>query len=62
MREGDFLAKLSRAERQSYDQQQKSCAVKYQGQSGTVYRSLEASCGATLAKDYARRFAQGTKP
>jgi hypothetical protein len=60
--EGDFLVKLSRADRQSYDQQQKRCAVKYQGQSGSVYRSLEASCSATLAKDYARRFAKGTKP
>jgi hypothetical protein len=60
--EGDFLAKLSKEQRHSYDQQKKGCARKYQGQSGTLYRSLEAFCSATLAKDYARRFAKGAKP
>jgi hypothetical protein len=59
--EGDFLTKLSKSQRQTYDRQQKMCARKYQNQSGTMYRSFEAFCSANLAKDYSRRFAKGPK-
>jgi len=59
--EGDFLTKLSKSQRQSYDRQQKRCSLKYQNESGTMYRSFEAFCSANLAKDYARRFAKGPK-
>jgi hypothetical protein len=59
--EGDFLTKLSKSQRQAYDQQQKRCTRKYQNQSGTMYRSFEAFCSANLARDYSRRFAKGSK-
>ena len=59
--EGDFLTKLNKSQRQTYDRQQKHCARKYQNQSGTLYRSFEAFCSANLAKDYSRRFAKGPK-
>jgi hypothetical protein len=59
--EGDFLTKLSKSQRQSYDRQQKQCSLKYRNESGTMYRSFEAFCSANLAKDYARRFAKGSK-
>jgi len=41
--EGDFLSKLSKSQRQSYDRQQKQCSLKYQNESGTMYRSFEVS-------------------
>jgi hypothetical protein len=59
--EGDFLTKLSKSQRHAYDQQHKRCSRKYQNQSGTMYRSFEAFCSANLARDYARRFAKGSK-
>jgi hypothetical protein len=59
--EGDFVKKLSKAQRQTYYRQQQRCARKYQDQSGTMYRSFEAFCSAILAKDYSRRFANGSK-
>jgi hypothetical protein len=59
--EGDFLTKLSKSQRQSYDRQQKRCSLKYRNESGTMYRSFEAFCSANLARDYARRFAKGPK-
>jgi hypothetical protein len=59
--EGDFLTKLNKSQRQSYDQQQKRCSLKYRNESGTMYRSFEAFCSANLAKDYARRFAKAPK-
>jgi hypothetical protein len=59
--EGDFLTKLSKSQRQAYDQKQKRCARKYQSQSGTMYRSFEAFCSVNLARDYSRRFAKGPK-
>jgi hypothetical protein len=54
--EGDFLSKLSPAQRQAYDRGQKLCARKYQNQEGTMYRSFEAFCGADVARDYSARF------
>jgi hypothetical protein len=59
--EGDFLTKLSKSQRQAYDQGQKRCWRKYRNESGTMYRSFEAFCSANLAKNYARRFAKGSK-
>src|SRR5215468_8769190 len=59
--ESDFLTKLSKSQRHSYDRQQRQCSLKYRNESGTMYRSFEAFCSANLAKDYARRFAKGPK-
>ena len=54
--EGDFLAKLSPAQKRAYDRSQKFCARKYQNEDGTMYRSFEAFCGANVARDYSARF------
>jgi hypothetical protein len=54
--EGDFLSKLSTAQRRDYDRKQKRCARKYQNKAGTMYRSFEAFCGASLARDYSAKF------
>jgi hypothetical protein len=55
--EADFLTKLSSAQRQVYRSAQARCQRKYQQESGTMYRSFEAFCGAELARAYARRYA-----
>jgi hypothetical protein len=55
--EADFLTKLSSAQRQVYRSAQVRCQRKYWQESGTMYRSFEAICGAELAKSYARRHA-----
>ena len=54
--EGDFLSKLTLAQKRAYDRGQKLCARKYQNQDGTMYRSFEAFCGAYVARDYSARF------
>jgi hypothetical protein len=54
--EGDFLGKLSPAQKRAYDRSQKLCAHKYQNKDGTMYRSFEAFCGAYVARDYSARF------
>lgn len=53
--EKDFLGTLKGAERKSYDRAKVRCAVKHRKESGTMYRSFEAFCGAQLAEKYARR-------
>jgi hypothetical protein len=57
--EGDFLAKLSRAERRAYNRRIRACDRKYARESGTMYRSFEAFCRASVAQRYARRAARG---
>ena len=53
--ERDFLGKLTVPHRQAYERAKQRCAGKHRNQSGTMYRSLEAFCGAELAQSYARR-------
>ena len=55
---GDFLAKLNKAQRQTYDRGIKRCDGKYKNESGTMYRSMEAFCRATLARDTAAKLAK----
>jgi hypothetical protein len=55
--EADFLTKLSSAQRQVYRSAQVRCQRKYRQESGTMYRSFEAFCGAEIARSYARRYA-----
>jgi len=52
--EGDFLGKLSRVERSRYDRWIGFCERKYEREPGTMYRSLEAFCMATVAQAFAR--------
>jgi hypothetical protein len=56
--EGDFLARLSKAERRVYNGQIKACDRKYARETGTMYRSFEAFCRAGVAQRYARRAAR----
>jgi hypothetical protein len=53
--ESDFLGKLSSAERRRYDRWIRFCERKYRHEPGTMYRSFEAFCVATVAQAYARR-------
>jgi hypothetical protein len=50
--EADFLAKLTAQERRNCDRAKTRCGRKYARESGTLYRSFEASCSVDLAKSY----------
>jgi hypothetical protein len=54
--EGDFLSKLNRTQKRAYQREQLRCQRKYSNQSGTMYRSFEAFCGAGVARNYSARF------
>jgi hypothetical protein len=53
--EGEFLDRLTKAEKQVYRRAQQRCARKYRHEFGTMYRSFEAHCGAEVALSYAKR-------
>jgi NaMN:DMB phosphoribosyltransferase len=50
--EADFLSKLTAQQRRTYDRAKQRCGRKYARESGTLYRSFEASCSVKLAKTY----------
>ncbi len=54
----DFSGKMSKAQRQAYDAGIKRCDDKYRRKDGTIYRSMDAFCRATLARDTATKFAK----
>ena len=54
--EGDFLTKLSKAQRRTYDRGIKRCNAKYANMEGTMYRAMAAGCRADLAQSYAHKF------
>ena len=56
--EADFLSKLTPQQRRSYDRAKTRCGRKYARESGTLYRSFEASCSVDLAKTYWARMAK----
>ncbi|MCX7312320.1 MAG: hypothetical protein WCG92_26415 [Hyphomicrobiales bacterium] len=56
--EADFSARMSKAQRRSYDRGIKACDERYRRKEGTMYRSMAAFCWATLARDTAAKFAQ----
>jgi hypothetical protein len=56
--EADFLAKLTAQRRRTYDRAKMRCGRKYARESGTLYRSFEASCSVELAKSYWVRMAK----
>ena len=59
--EGDFLTKLTKAQRRAYDHKITACWNKYAKESGTMYRSFEAFCAAGVAQIYARRAIKAKK-
>ena len=56
--EADFLDKLTPQQRKAYDRAKVRCGRKYARESGTLYRSFEASCSVDLAKTYWARMAK----
>jgi hypothetical protein len=50
--EADFLATLTAQQQRAYDRAKMRCGRKYARESGTLYRSFEASCSVALAKTY----------
>jgi hypothetical protein len=53
--EADFLAKLKAPQKKIYQLEQQACLRKYAHESGTMYVSWSAFCGAELAQRYSRR-------
>jgi hypothetical protein len=47
-------ASIPASARGAYERQQAACTIKYSHRLGTMYRSLEALCRASLAARYAR--------
>jgi hypothetical protein len=60
--ERDFLARLNKAQKRSYQAEQKSCERQYSRQEGSMYRSAWAFCLAEVADKYAKRFAKAAGP
>jgi hypothetical protein len=54
--EGDFLNKLNASQKRAYKQKRNRCRHKYQREAGTMYRSFEVKCEASVAQSYSRRF------
>ena len=52
--ESGFLARLKPKQRASYGRQMNRCERKYARQTGTMYRSFEASCRVNVALRFAR--------
>jgi hypothetical protein len=59
--EAGFSARMSNAQRRSYDRGIKRCDEKYRRQEGTMYRSMAAFCRAKLARDTAAKFAKASR-
>ena len=53
--EADFLPKLKTPQKQVYQRAQQACLRKYVHESGTMYVSWSAFCGAELAQRYSHR-------
>ncbi|MCX7310238.1 MAG: hypothetical protein NTV56_00560 [Alphaproteobacteria bacterium] len=59
--EGDFLAKLSQAQRKTYHRAIKRCDDVYKNEDGSMYRAMAAGCRVDLAQSYARKFRKGLR-
>ena len=53
--EGDFLGRFKAPQKRAYQREMLACDRKYQGESGTMYRSFTAFCRAEVAQRYSRR-------
>ena len=53
--EADFLSKLKDPQKHVYQREQQACLRKYVHESGTMYVSWSAFCGAELAQRYSQR-------
>lgn len=58
--EEGFLHALTRTQKASYEKKQRYCENKYAKESGTMYRSFEAFCGAYEAQRYNHKY--GKRP
>jgi len=53
--ESDFLSRLTAPRKKAYQREMEVCDRKYDGQSGTLYRSFTAFCRAEVAQRYSRQ-------
>jgi hypothetical protein len=60
--ERDFLTRLNKAQKRSYQAEHKRCERKYSRREGSMYRSAEVFCFAEAAARYAARFARTAGP
>lgn len=56
--ERDFLSKLGKVQKRSYEAEQKRCERRFANRQGTIYLSEAAFCYAGVAERYAKRFAK----
>lgn len=59
--ERDFLVDLGPAARRSYDAALRRCDRKHSRDDGSLYRSMEATCAADLARSYSGRALTGRR-
>jgi len=60
--EPEFMSRLSKAQRRTYDQEQKRCSNKHVNKSGTMYVSFSAFCRAESTVKYAAKYGVPAKP
>ncbi|MBR1149809.1 hypothetical protein [Bradyrhizobium sp. JYMT SZCCT0428] len=60
--EGDFLARLKRAQKKAYQREKDACDRKYSGEEGTMYISFAAFCRAKVAQRYSQRALKAANP
>jgi len=53
--ESDFLTRLTAPRKNAYQREMEVCDRKYDGQSGTMYRSFTAFCRAEVSQRYSRQ-------
>ena len=60
--EPEFMSRLGKAQRRTYDQEQKRCTYKYANKGGTMYVSFSAFCRAESTVKYAAKYGVPAKP
>jgi hypothetical protein len=53
--EADFLSGLKASQKKAYASELSRCDVKYRNESGTMYRSFTAFCGAEVSQRYSQK-------
>jgi hypothetical protein len=60
--ERDFLARLTKVQKHSYEAKRQRCERKYSRREGSMYRSAEVFCLSAVAGQSARQFAKAAGP
>jgi hypothetical protein len=60
--EADFLKNLTASQKRTYERGQQACLSKYAHESGSMYVSFSAFCGAELAQRYSQQALKHKQP